>query len=84
MGNWAKPIIVRGSRRQFEMEQVLPGPGRFIFRPITEYNDRKDGGDTESANEAIVAVRSSDSVSGRVRSASMPRDEHHQLSDVRG
>lgn len=41
---WAKPIIARGPRRQFEMQQVLPGvvPDDPFSDPITESNNRKD------------------------------------------
>lgn len=40
---WAKPIIARRSRPDFEMEQVLPGadPDDLFSDPITKSNDLK-------------------------------------------
>ena len=48
---WAKPIIARGPRPEFEMEQVLPGadPDDPFSDPITESNDLKDAGDHAKA-----------------------------------
>jgi tetratricopeptide (TPR) repeat protein len=48
---WAKPIIARRPRREFEMEQVLPGAdsGDPFSDPISASNDRKESGDTEGA-----------------------------------
>jgi hypothetical protein len=59
---WAKPIIARGPRRQFEMEQVLPGadPDDPFSDPITESNDRKDAGDTQDAREILMKLCQSD------------------------
>ncbi len=53
---WAKPIIRRGPRPMFEMEQVLPGedPNDSWSDPIIEANDRKDSGDYEGAYEALM------------------------------
>jgi tetratricopeptide (TPR) repeat protein len=52
---WAKPIIARGARPQFEMEQVLPGEdtGDPFSDPIIESNDRKDGGDLAGAEKIL-------------------------------
>jgi len=60
--NWAKPIIARGPRREFEMEQVLPGadPGEPFSDPITESNDRKDGGDAEGAFRILMDLCQAD------------------------
>jgi hypothetical protein len=59
---WAKPIIARGPRRQFEMEQVLPGadPDDPFSDPITESNDRKDAGDTQDARDILIKLCQSD------------------------
>jgi len=48
---WAKPMIARGPRPEFEMEQVLPGADADdpFSDPITESNDRKDSGDSKGA-----------------------------------
>lgn len=45
--DWARPIIARGPRPKFEMEQVLPGmdPDDPDLDPIIESNDLKDAGD---------------------------------------
>jgi hypothetical protein len=59
---WAKPVIARGPRRQFEMEQVLPGadPGDPWSDPITDSNDRKDSGDAEGAFRILMQVCQAD------------------------
>jgi hypothetical protein len=59
---WAKPIIARGPRRQFEMEQILPGadPDDPFSDPITESNDRKDAGDIEGARKILMELCQSD------------------------
>ena len=59
---WAKPIIARGPRRLFEMEQVLPGsdPDDPFADPITESNDRNDAGDTQSARNILMDLCQSD------------------------
>jgi hypothetical protein len=43
---WAKPIIKRGPRPMYEMEQILPGadPEDFDSDPILEANEIKDRG----------------------------------------
>jgi hypothetical protein len=55
---WAKPIIARGPRRQFEMQQVLPGvvPDDPFSDPITESNDRKDAGDAQGARNILMEL----------------------------
>jgi hypothetical protein len=59
---WAKPIIAQGRRPQFEMEQVLPGsdPEDPFSDPITESNDRKDGGDIAGAERILMDLCQSD------------------------
>jgi hypothetical protein len=59
---WAKPIIARGPRPQFEMQQVLPGedPDDPFSDPITESNDRKDAGDFAGAEKLLNQMCESD------------------------
>lgn len=59
---WAKPIIARGSRRQFELEQVLPGadPADPFADPIIEANDLRDAGDVEAARRRLMELCESD------------------------
>lgn len=55
---WAKSIIGFGQRRQFEMEQILPGAGLDIddpfSDPITASNDLKEGGDYPGARRILM------------------------------
>jgi len=53
---WAKPIIARGERREFEMEQVLPGADSDDPEsdPITESNDLNDAGDVRGALRILM------------------------------
>ena len=48
---FVKPIIARGARPEFEMEQVLPGedPNDPFDDPITQSNDLKDAGERSEA-----------------------------------
>ncbi len=59
---WAKPIIGRGPRPQFEMQQVLPGedPDDPFSDPITESNDRKDAGDLAGAEKLLTEMCEAD------------------------
>lgn len=52
---WAEPIIARGPRPMFEMEQVLPGsdPEDFDTDPIIEANELKAMGDIAGAREIL-------------------------------
>jgi len=52
---WAKPIVKRGPRPQFEIEQVLPGadPGE-CSDPIIDSNDLKDSGDLKGAYQILM------------------------------
>jgi len=60
--NWARPIIARGPRPMFEMEQVLPGsdPEDFDSDPIVEANDLKEMGDTAGAQEILSKMLEAD------------------------
>jgi len=59
---WAKPIIARGPRPEFEMEQVLPGedPDDPFDDPITRSNDLKDTGDRMGAEKLLMELCESD------------------------
>ena len=60
--DWAKPIIARGPRPMFEMEQVLPGsdPEDFDADPILEANDLKAAGDTAGAQDILAKMLEAD------------------------
>lgn len=60
--DWAKPIIARGPRREFEMEQVLPGQDTEdpFSDPITESNDLKNSGDIEGAYKILMDLCQAD------------------------
>jgi tetratricopeptide (TPR) repeat protein len=62
IGDWAKPMIARGPRPIFEMEQVLPGtdPDDFDSDPILEANDLRDAGDPAGAHEVLTKVLEAD------------------------
>ena len=53
---WAKPIIARGSRQEFEMEQIRPGvdPDDFDSDPICESNDLKASGNLKAALKILM------------------------------
>lgn len=59
---WAKPIIARGPRQAFEMEQVLPGmdPDDPDSDPICKSNDLKDAGDPVAARAILMKLCESD------------------------
>jgi hypothetical protein len=59
---WPKPIIARGERSEFEMEQVLPGadPDDPESDPITESNDLKDAGDVRGAVRILMELCQAD------------------------
>ncbi len=59
---WAKPIIDRGPRQSFEMEQVVPGrdPDDFDSDPICESNDLKDAGDPVAAKQILMELCQTD------------------------
>ena len=59
---WVKPIIARGPRQAFEMEQVLPG---YDFTdpecdPIGVSNDLKDSGNTQAAYKVLMDLCTAD------------------------
>jgi hypothetical protein len=59
---WAEPIIARGPRREYEMEQVIPGedPDDPFSDPITESNDLKNAGFRTEAYEMLMELCKSD------------------------
>ena len=59
---WAKPIIARGPRPMFEMEQVLPGddPDDPFNDPITRSNDLKDAGERAEAVKILMELCQAD------------------------
>ncbi len=59
---WAKPVIARGPRPEFEMEQVLPGTDadKPFSDPIGESNDRKDSGDAAGAYQLLMDLCQAD------------------------
>ncbi len=59
---WAKPIIARGPRPMFEMEQVLPGadPDDPDIDPIVESTELKDGGDARAAHAILMKLCEAD------------------------
>jgi len=60
--DWAKPIIARGPRPEFVMEQILPGedPEDFDSDPIIESNDLKDAGDPDGARQILMGLCQAD------------------------
>lgn len=60
--DWARPIIARGPRPEFEMEQVLPGfdPDDPDSDPITESNELKDAGDARAAYKMLMELCAAD------------------------
>jgi hypothetical protein len=59
---WARPIIARGPRPMFEMEQVLPGedPDDPDTDPIIESNELKDAGDAPAALAMLMKLCDAD------------------------
>jgi len=59
---WAKPIIARGPRREFKMEQVLPGADSDdpFSDPITESNDLKAAGNHLEAERILMEICEAD------------------------
>jgi tetratricopeptide (TPR) repeat protein len=55
---WAKPIIKRGPRPMYEMEQVLPGvdPQDFDSDPILEANELRDSGKNARAKKLLEGL----------------------------
>ncbi|MFO0554353.1 MAG: hypothetical protein U0271_38585 [Polyangiaceae bacterium] len=59
---WARPIIARGKRPMFEMEQVLPGadPEDFDSDPIVDASERRAAGDRAGARAALMKLLAQD------------------------
>lgn len=59
---WAKPIVARGKRPMFEMEQVLPGvdPKDFDSDPIFLASDLNAAGDRLEAREVLMNLLAQD------------------------
>lgn len=59
---WAKPIIARGKRPMFEMEQIIPGqdPEDFDSDPIVEAAELKDAGERGEAEELLMGLLAQD------------------------
>ena len=64
IAKWAKPIIARGRRPEFEMEQVLPGMDPDDpdpdADPIGQAVDRNDAGDREGAYKILMDLCQAD------------------------
>ncbi|HEY3352159.1 MAG TPA: cytoplasmic protein [Polyangia bacterium] len=60
--DWAKPIVARGPRPAFEMEQVLPGedPDDFETDPIIEAVELRAAGDPGAAWDVLMGVLAQD------------------------
>jgi tetratricopeptide (TPR) repeat protein len=60
--DWAKPIIARGKRPMFEMEQVPPGadPEDFDSDPIVEASELNAAGDRAGAREVLMKLLAQD------------------------
>jgi len=83
---WAGPIIARGPRPTFELEQVLPGldPDDPFSDPITESNDLKDAGNRPEAMKILMELCESDlrcldahAHLGNLAFDTMPKDAIH-------
>lgn len=59
---WAKPIIARGKRPMFEMEQVIPGadPEDFDTDPILEASELNAAGDRAGARDVLMSLLARD------------------------
>ena len=60
--SWARPIVKRGPRPEFEMEQVLPGTDFAVsdYDPITESSDLRGNGDPTGAREILMGLCATD------------------------
>jgi hypothetical protein len=61
-GAWAKPIIARGKRPMFEMEQIVPGadPEDFDSDPILEASELRKAGDAGGAYDLLMKLLEKD------------------------
>jgi len=59
---WARPIIARGPRPEYEMEQVLPGEDKDdpFDDPITKSVDLKNAGDFGGADKILMEICKTD------------------------
>jgi hypothetical protein len=59
---WAKPIIQRGKRPMFELEQILPGadPDDFDSDPILEASELRAAGDVRGAYDLLMKLLAQD------------------------
>jgi tetratricopeptide (TPR) repeat protein len=59
---WAKPIIARGKRPAFELEQVIPGddPDGRDSDAIVEASERSEAGDHRGARELLMKLLAKD------------------------
>jgi hypothetical protein len=59
---WSKPIISRGPRPEYEMEQVLPGedPDDYDTDPILEAVELMDTGDSPGAYRKLMSLLAAD------------------------
>jgi len=58
---WAKPIIARGPRPMFEMEQVLPGSDPDLDSdPVLDANDLRNAGDIMGAQDILARLLEAD------------------------
>jgi len=59
---WAKPVISRGPRPEYEMEQVLPGedPNDPDTDPILEAVELKEAGDSLGAHRILMTLLAAD------------------------
>lgn len=59
---WAKPIVARGKRPAFEMEQVIPGadPDDWDTDPIIEASELKAAGERGAAEELLMKMLAED------------------------
>ena len=62
IGEWARPIIARGLRPEFEMEQVLPDddPDEPFADPITKSNDLKNAGNHMEPHKILMELCETD------------------------
>ena len=59
---WARPIIARGKRPAFEMEQVMPGtkPDDFDWDPIVEAAELRAAGARADAEDVLMGLLAQD------------------------
>lgn len=62
LDDWAKPIVARGKRPAFEMEQVLPGadPDDPEIDPIIEASELRAAGERGAAEKLLMRVLAED------------------------